>query len=131
MLGKILLTFFVAAIAFVILRQRQTQSAKQPDKKTGSDMPKDPTAGSEISSDLRFAAYTFLALMIGLAAAMYYFQWQDDHTIVTVTLHRDGQSSPINYEVYKFQLGDRSFVTIDGLTVTVADSERMEISGLD
>jgi hypothetical protein len=36
----------------------------------------------------------------------------------------------VTYLVYKYQLEDKSFVTVDGKTVTVASDERMEIEGL-
>jgi hypothetical protein len=49
---------------------------------------------------------------------------------LTISLHRDNQSAPVIYQVYKFQLQDRSFVTIDGTVVNVASSERMEVAGL-
>ena len=70
-------------------------------------------------------------LMVGLGAALYYFDWQDDHTVLTINLHRDNQSAPVSYEVYKYQLEERSFVTIDGRSIAVASNERMEIIGLD
>ena len=69
--------------------------------------------------------------MVGLGATLYYFDWLDDHTILTVNLHRDNLSQPVSYEVYKYQLEDRSFVTTDGRAITVASSERMEILGLN
>ena len=86
---------------------------------------------SEFNADLRLGAYIFLTLMVGLGAVLYYFDWLDDHIILTVNLHRDNLSQPVSYEVYKYQLEDRSFVTIDGRTITVASSERMEILGLN
>ncbi|MEX2130859.1 MAG: hypothetical protein WD772_05185 [Pseudohongiellaceae bacterium] len=73
----------------------------------------------------------FLFLMIGTGAVLYYLRWQDDHEILTVNLHRDDNSAPTSYQVYRFQLEARSFVTTDGISVTVADNERMEVFGLD
>lgn len=37
----------------------------------------------------------------------------------------------MSYQVYKYQLQERSFTTIDGTQVTVAGSERMEVLGLE
>lgn len=133
MLSKFLLTLAVIIAAFLVLRQRKLT----PPPTTGSNSSR-PAADASVSkqqdhtpsSDMRFAAYTFLILMVGLGAMMYYFRWQDDHNILTISLHRDNQAAPVIYEVYKYQLQDRSFVTIDGTTVTVASSERMEVSGL-
>ena len=79
---------------------------------------------------MRAGAYFFLLLMVSLGTTLYYFDWQDDHTIVTVNLHRGDNSDIITYEVYKYQLGERSFLTIDGRNITVASNERMEVIGL-
>ena len=73
----------------------------------------------------------FLILMVGFAAVLYYFNWEDDHTVLTITLYSDNQAQAISYQAYKYQLQERSFTTLDGLLVTVASSERMEIKGLD
>ena len=131
MLGKILLTLAVIVIAFLFVRQRdmKTKSKVSP----GRVSPPARTveqSDSSLSSDLRLGAYMFLVLIVGLGIALYYFQWQDDHSILTVRLHNEGQSEPIEYRVYKYQLGDRAFTTLDGILVTVASSERMEVEGL-
>lgn len=135
MLGKILLTAAVVCIAYFVLRQRQVAEqsgagSRQPDARAdGGAAGADQDPG--LARDLRLGAYLFLIMMVGLAGIMYYYQWQDDHRIITVNLYRDGVQQPVSYEVYKHELGERSFTTVDGLTVTVAASERMEIEGLD
>jgi hypothetical protein len=134
MLGKILLTLAVMIIAFFFVRQRDmkrksslARKALAPAKsKEKAVEPED----HNLSADLRLGAYMFLVLVIGLGAALYYFQWQDDHSILTVRLHSDGQREAIVYQVYKFELAERSFTTLDGILVTVASSERMEVEGL-
>ncbi len=131
MLGKILLTLAVILIAFALVRQRSKDNAGSASASTASLPDRtDKAADPGLAQDLRIGAWMFLVLMVGLGATLYYFQWQDQHRIVTVTLHRDGQQEPITYEVYQYQLGDRSFTTVDGLTVTVAASERMVVDGL-
>lgn len=132
MLSKFLLTLTLLITAFFLIRHRiladnedkDTQASGRKDKQTQKEH-------AEFSSDLRFAAYMTVVLLVGLAGLLYYFRWQEDHEVLTVTLHRENQTDPITYQVYRFQLQDRSFVTIDGTTVTVAASERMEVLGLD
>lgn len=134
MLGKILLTLAVMIIAFFFVRQRDMKGKSSPARKTlPPTKSQNKIAGKEdsnLSADLRLGAYMFLVLVIGLGAALYYFQWQDDHSILTVRLHSDGQPEAIVYQVYKFQMAERSFTTLDGILVTVASSERMEVEGL-
>lgn len=125
MLGKLLLTFLVLAIAFVLMRQGSRSNSISRSAETDKITP------ATAASDLRTAAYMFLFLMIGTGAVLYYLRWQDDHEILTVNLHRDDNSAPTSYQVYRFQLEARSFVTTDGISVTVADNERMEVFGLD
>ena len=136
MLSKFLLTLAVIIAAFLVLRQRKLSTPAAAKPRSNVDTGKVSKAGNikpkndSLSADMRMAAYMFLVLMVGLGATMYYFRWQDDHHILTISLHRDNLSAPVIYQVYKFQLQDRSFVTIDGTVVNVASSERMEVSGL-
>lgn len=121
-------------IAFLFVRQRDMKEKSSPALIT-----LDPAKSKEktvkpddhnLSADLRLGAYMFLALVIGLGAALYYFQWQDDHSILTVRLHSEGQAEAVVYQTYKFEMKERSFTTLDGILVTVASSERMEVEGL-
>ncbi len=146
MLGKLLLTAFVIVLAFTLIRQKGIRRGLQEgllerdaDKTAGASAEQTSSriaaqknaSDSSFQSDLRLGAYLFLVLMTGLGGALYYYDWQDDRAIITVTLYRSGELEPVSYEVYKYQLGERSFVTTDGVSVTVAASERMEIVGLN
>lgn len=131
MLGKFLITLAVIIIAFFFIRQRKTTVQDMVSPPSAAKRAQRAAERSEFSSDLRFAAYMTLALMVGLGGLLYFFRWQDDHQVLTITLHRDNQAEPVRYQVFKYQLQDRSFVTIDGTTVNVASSERMEVQGLD
>ncbi len=134
MLSKFLITTAVIIGAFFVIRHRHMQGEKQslpPKLETDKSEAASTTAKEELAADLRAGAYMFLVLMVGLGAALYYFDWQDDHTVLTINLHRDNNSAPVSYEVYKYQLEDRSFVTTDGRSITVASNERMEILGLE
>ena len=128
MLGKILLTIVVMLLGLVWVRKHREQErrdAQHAGKTTpASQKPAEPL------NDFRFAAYLFLVLMIGSGSYLYYVRWEDEHSLVTVILHRDGEQSPVTYQVLKSELGDRAFTTIDGVRVTVASSERMEVIGL-
>ena len=132
MLSKVFLTTFVIIVAFFVIRQRHLSGSNVGQKKLAipRETEKD-NSKNEFNADLRLGAYIFLTLMVGLGATLYYFDWLDDHIILTVNLHRDNLSQPVSYEVYKYQLEDRSFVTTDGRAITVASSERMEILGLN
>ena len=131
MLSKFLITLIVVVIAFFVIRQRNLGGAHPTRKSIEDSKSKKDSSKDEFTDDLRKGAYIFLALMISLGATLYYFDWKDDHTVVTIYLHRSNGSQPVSYQAYKYQLQDRSFVTIDGRSITVASSERMEILGLN
>jgi hypothetical protein len=133
MLGKILLTIGIILIAILFLRKHRQDQRQRLQKLQGQKrqtLPGPDTAAKPPLSDYRFAAYLFLALMFGGGSYLYYLRWQDDTSLVTVLLHSDGATSPVTYQVYKNQLETRAFTTVDGIRVTVASSERMEVIGL-
>lgn len=128
MLGKILLTLSVIAIAYLYIRQQQVSESREKNNSSNSN---ESAEKDELGKDIRTAAYLLLFLMTGVGAALFYYDWRDDHQVLTVNLHRESQAEPVSYQVYKYQLQDRSFTTTDGIQITVASSERMEIIGLD
>ncbi len=128
MLGKILFTVVIILLGLLWVRRNREQERNEA-KKVANSPPTSSTPAPELN-DYRFAAYLFLALMIGSGSYLYYVRWQDDHRLVTVLLHRDGSQSPVSYQVQKSDLEERAFTTIDGVRVTVAASERMEVIGL-
>ena len=139
MLGKILITFAVILAAVIVLKRRSQPSEQNTsdNKARGEKQASKSVASKDESlqaSDLRLAAYMFLTLMFGAAIILYYQRWQDDHTILTVELFRDGGAASVAYEVYKYQFdspSSRTFTTIDGTLITVAENERMEVVGLE
>lgn len=141
MLGKILLTLVVIALAVLYLRKRARDEhagsdasaagpARDPWRNRARGTDQDPTRAGARPTDLRIAAWVTLAVILGLGATLYYLSWQDARTPVTVLLHRDGTEEPVRYQVRKKDLDERSFVTVEGVRVNVSDDERMEIIGL-
>ena len=133
MLGKILITLAVTAIMFFVLRQRQIAESEEFQSKDSNSPARQAKKRTDttLTKDLRIGAYLFLILMVGLGGVLYYYQWRDDRLVLTINLYRTNQAQPTTYEVYKNQLNERSFVTTDGITVTVAGDERMEVLELD
>lgn len=130
MLGKILLTISIVLLGLVWVRQMRQHKRKEA-AAAGRSLPgTSATAPAPALNDYRFAAWLFLALMLGLGGYLYYLQWQEDNTVVQILLHREGNSAPVTYEVRRKQLEARAFTTVEGVRVTVAASERMEVIGL-
>ena len=130
MLGKILLTISIVLLGLVWVRQMR-QHKRNEAAAAGRSLPgTSATAPAPALNDYRFAAWLFLALMLGLGGYLYFLQWQEDNTVVQILLHREGNSAPVTYEVRRKQLEARAFTTVEGVRVTVAASERMEVIGL-
>lgn len=146
MIGKILLTLAVIVLAVVYLRKRaamrrleaaarQQQAAPQSQVDqfltTAASQASRPSADSrQLNRTLRWLLWS-LALLAVLSGSLYtYHRWQDNNRELTILLYRDGDTAPVVYRVPRHSLGDRSFVTHDGVQVTVSASERMEVIGL-
>ena len=133
MIGKILLTLAVIVMAYLMARRdpgsKRDTAKSAPPKISAGGQNKLPY--TTLHDDLRSASYLFLFFMVLVGAALYYFRWQDDHQLITVRLYSADQEDPASYEVYKYQLAERSFTTVDGRAITVAGSDRMEVIGLN
>lgn len=132
MLGKIILTAIIIFIAVSVLRHRRQAERlemSQSSAPSSSAAVNSPPSKNELN-DYRFAAYLFLILMLGTGSYLYYLRWQNDNDVITVILHREGASAPVTYQVLRKDMDERSFTTVDGTRVTVASSERMEVTGL-
>lgn len=147
MLGKLALTLAVIIIAALFIRHRARsqrtagRGAESARRETSNPWQReaDNPGSPEIpvasrSPGLRPAIrkvllWGSLAAVFAAGAGLYYLAWQDAREPVTVILH-SGNGNPVTYEVRKRDLGERSFTTLEGTEVTVADSERMEVIGL-
>ena len=102
--------------------------------KSGWKINTDDQSRNELTAEIRFGAYLFLIMMLTLSAGMGYVSWKNDHETVLVTLYRqnngDAQDEKIAFHVYRQDLLERSFTTVDGIKVVVASDERMEVRDL-
>ena len=135
MVVKLLITLTVIFVAYLILRRRQTLNSNTVQfSKSGWKINTDDQSRNELTAEIRFGAYLFLIMMLTLSAGMGYVSWKNDHETVLVTLYRqnnnDAQDEKIVFHVYRQDLLERSFTTVDGIKVVVASDERMEIRDL-
>ncbi|MDG0998647.1 MAG: hypothetical protein P8P42_08545 [Gammaproteobacteria bacterium] len=135
MVVKLLITLTVIFVAYLILRRRQTLNSNTAQlSKSDWKINTDDQSRNELTAEIRFGAYLFLILMLTLSAGMGYVSWKNDHETVLVTLYRqnnnDAQDEKIVFHVYRQDLLERSFTTVDGIKVVVASDERMEIRDL-
>lgn len=79
---------------------------------------------------MKSVLWLVLAGIVVIGSIVSFLHWQDQQRLVTVLLYRDADQSPVIYRVSKRNIGDGSFITEDGIQVTVSANERMEIVGL-
>ena len=120
---KLLLTALVIAGALLTLRMRR-EKAQRP---TPAPRTTSPEKGN--SRLVTFTAAGVVALML-LGAGFYLFhQWRDTYQIVTIRVIDTRSGNETAYRAYKGDVDGRSFQTIDGRRVTLAEVERLEMGG--
>ena len=125
MLTKVLFTIAVvlAVIFFSRLRRRpglDAPTAYQPDA----------TSGVFSYGLMRWLASVVVVLMVVGAAFYLYLDWRGASEIVRVRVIDAGTGKSSEYEVYRGEIEDRSFRTVDGRRVILAETERMETSAI-
>ncbi len=125
MIWKLLLTALVIAGAVLAIRLRTRNPGVEPSSRR---LP--PASGTESAIKtplLKFAAFGLVGLMlVGLGSFLYY-QWQDTYQVVTVHVIDTRTGNEATYEAYKGDVEGRTFVTVTGRQVNLAEVERMEL----
>lgn len=155
MIGKLLLTLVIIALAALYLRKRYQQDRRDKLRASAEALPTRTTGNSELDSFLSHARrsgvgaenkmgehrditgthvkivlWAVLGIVLITGSVVSYWYWQDQQRLVTVLLHRSTSEAPVIYRVPKRNLGDKEFVTDNGIRVTVSANERMEVVGL-
>lgn len=117
MIGKLLTLLVIGVMVWSLLKRRGERIAVVATK----------TQPNSLQSDIRLAAYLFIGVMVVISAGMFYLQWRDEVREVTVEVvntHTGGRTS------YRARFGDiegRQFTTLEGRSISAAESERMEV----
>lgn len=117
MLTKLIFTLAVIALVVFLVkfRQRPVPAARPPQGKA---------AGTRL---VRTVAIVTLVVMLGGSLVMLYLYWRDSHQLLQVKVI-DARSGRVStYEVYRGRLEERSFETVDGRQVRLAETERLEV----
>lgn len=121
MIAKLLLTLGVVLVAWLVLRNRQKRTiavASEPRLTPPSPRGVNPW---------RWGGYILLAVMILGSGLFLYAQWQDRYRVVTVSVVNAQTGKRIDYQARRMDVEERSFVTLDGREVSVANTERIEL----
>ncbi len=121
MIGKLLLTLGIILAAWLVLRARQKRiSAVASEPRLQAP----PASGP---NPWKWAGYVLVVVMILGSGLFLYTEWQDRYRIVTVRVVNTDTGAGIDYKAHRMDVEERSFITLDGLEVSVADNERIEL----
>ena len=121
MLTKILFTLAVILVVALVFRVKNTPAkAAKPAAAQ--------TQNSKGGVSAAMVAYTLLGLVIAISALVFVLHWQDQHQVIDIQV-TNSQGNALKYQAYKKAIEGRRFTTIDGVSVDLADSDRIEILG--
>ena len=123
MLTKILFTLAVILVVALVFRVKNTPA--KPVKPQAAQAP-----NSKGGVTAAMVAYTLLGLVIAISALVFVLHWQDQHQVIDIQV-TNSQGNTLKYQAFKKLVEGRRFTTIDGVSVDLADSDRIEIENKD
>ncbi len=120
MLTKILFTMAVIGLVIAVVRFRSRPArapAPQPLKKVQKRW-------------IKVLATSVIVLMLAGTTVIIYLNWRDSHQILQVQVIDSRSGRVSDYQVYRGQLQERRFVTLDGRQVQLAETERLEVAAV-
>ena len=124
MFMKLLLTLLVIAGALLTLRLRAQRRLNPPppqERLINSSQPEN----SRRRLWVLFSGGLMFLVLVGTGFYIYH-QWQDNYREVIIRVIDSQTGNVVLYSAYKGDVDGRSFITLDGRSVTLAESERME-----
>jgi hypothetical protein len=125
MLTKILVTALVIIGCYLFLRYKRGRSLAplrvlEVVSHSGADRnPRSP---------MRMLALGLCVISLLASAIFLGWRWQDNRTLLEVRVISAATGEQVQYQAYKGDVEGRSFITIYGQRVSIAESERMEIN---
>ncbi len=121
MLTKILLTSLVIIGCFLYIRYRRT-AAENALRAENSAPP------LLLNNLMRGLAIGLLTLSVAGLVGFLIYDWNDGRTLLDVRVINPQSGEEVVYQVYKGDLDERSFTTLQGQQVRIANSERLVVS---
>lgn len=120
MLTKILVTILVILAVLTFYRVKNSGRVTRAARRLEAHNPANNRFG-------RMVAYGFVGVLILISAGWYGLHWQEQHRIITIRVIGEGGTT--TYKAYNKDLKGNEFESIDGRTVRLGQSERVEIIG--
>ncbi len=122
MLTKILLTALVILGCYLFIRYKRSVVQQQ-----GAAT---PIAEDTLSANplVRWFSVALLILSLTAAVGFFIYDWNDSRTLLEVQVISPHSGDKVVYQVYKGDLKERSFTTIQGQQVRIASNERLVVA---
>jgi hypothetical protein len=117
MITKILLTIAVIIVVLLMFRRKAPRSGPQTIEATNDN-----------TRALKIAAVVAVGVMIAGAALWMLTSWRDATEIVAVRVVNSQTGDAVLYQAHRNDIDDRSFRTVNGVRVVLAETERLEVS---
>lgn len=114
MLTKILFTALVIGIVYLVFHARPRRA---PQKHTEERHWATP----------QLFAYVFIGVLVTGTSVIYYLAWRDDNRIVNIKVINGTSGISETYQAFKKSIDGRRFETLDGRSVTLGTSDRIEL----
>lgn len=116
MLTKILFTGLVILGVYVFYRYRGRARIK----------PRQVAPPREANHPGRLAVYGVVVALLLVSGAVYFYQWQQAHRIVTIRVIDSAGENVTVYQAYKKSIKGNRFESLDGKTVVLGEADRVE-----
>jgi hypothetical protein len=93
-----------------------------------SDAAENSSEKNSLPLPVRWLAGGLVVLVICAAISFFVYDWLDSRRVLTVKVTSPQSGEMVSYLVYKGDLNERSFETIQGQVVRIGNSERIEVS---
>jgi len=118
MLTKILFTAAVILVVALIYKGKIASRTKTAPAKLEVEEKSVPTA---------IIAYLIIGLVVTMAGFFYYLSWQEDHQVLSIKVINGASGKTVTYKAMRMMMDGRRFETLDGRTVKLGESDRIEI----
>ncbi len=118
MLTKIVFTLAVIGVVILVVRFRGRPArspVQAPREKPGTPW-------------VKGMAFTVIGVMIAGSALAVWLFWRDAHQVMQVRVIDSRSGRVSEYRAYRGSLEERSFETLDGRRVRLAETERLEVA---
>jgi protein-S-isoprenylcysteine O-methyltransferase Ste14 len=120
MLTKILFTLAVIALVFGMMRFRRQRGIEMRQRPQPLPVP------TRAPFPIGWLATGVVVLMLLVGGVLLYDHWRDNNQVIHVRVVDAGSGHSVNYRAYRGDIEDREFVTVDGVHVVLAETERLE-----